>query len=180
MKTQNGYQNTPLKCFENCKPAVYTFSEAYKKLWTSNYGWVIPKNWYRWSIGNYTGENRVYKKAQKPGIKLGYLTHIKGLVTIDDAEEKLNGGDELEHDTFVTWACRFNSIFRDIHGKKFPPEFYPFQYIEVPSGIYATRAAYEMYPDRTSFLIIGVDPDSTYDDNQVPWHLLLERPENQL
>lgn len=187
MKTQNEYLNVPLACYENCHRCSNPFKDAHKKLWSSNYGWAVMEDFYRWDFEGYTGQSDVFGKVKKVGTKLGVLIHTRSIVTIDDAEHLLNDDDEIEHGTFLAWASRFNNIFREAYaGDKLSKEMkrklldaiYPFYYLEVPNGIRCiTRAAYKMRPDRTSFVITGVEPGSGYEDSQVPWHLLLEKPE---
>jgi len=169
----------PFKCFENCKYHIFPQKEARKRVWQCNYGWIGELDYYQWSVQGYWGNSGVFKKAKKIGMDFGFLLHTssKQPVTIDDAERILSKNSELEKGTFISWASRFNRIFKDDKGQEIlPSELWPFYYLEVPDGMGVSRPAYKMHPDRTSFVIVGVDPDSPYDPGQVDWSLLLEKP----
>ena len=172
----------PLKCYENCKRLIVPFKDAHERLWGSNYGWIAILNYYIWNIQGFSGQSDVFEIANKVGMRFGYLIHTspKQSVTIDDAEAILNDGYELEAGTFIAWASRFNRIFRkDRTDKDLPHELWPFYYLEVPNGVHnITRPAYRMHPGRTSFVIAGVDPAGGYDNSEVQWSLLLNRPED--
>lgn len=180
MNGQINQLEIPFECYENCKRRILLQKEAHIKLWKCHYGWVAILNYYRWSIQGYTGQCDVFEKAQKVGMRFGYLLHTsqKQPVTIDDTEKLLNDGYEPEKGTFISWASKFNKIFKDADGQeKLPSELWPFYYLEVPSGMgNITRPAYKMCPDRTSLVIVRVDPKSPYNDTQAQWSLLLEQP----
>ena len=169
----------PLESYENCKRRIYPQKEAHMKLWQCNFVWIAILNYYRWNIEGYEGHSDVFEKAQKVGMKFGFFVHTseKQPVTIDDAELHLNDGCELEKCTFISWPSKFNRIFKDARGQfKLPSEYWPFYYMEIPNGMGISRPAYKMHTGRTSFVIANVDPDSPYDNTQVQWSLLLERP----
>ena len=180
MTTEPNQFMTPLLCYENCKRVILPWKEALTKLWSSNYGWIAQSNYYMWNIQGYCGQNNVFEVANKVGMRFGFLMHTseKQPVTIDDAETILNGGRELEVGTFISWASKFNRMFREEWtANELPRELWPFYYLEVPNGIYyISRPAYRMHPARTSFVIVGVDPAGKYNDSQVQWSLLLNKP----
>ena len=60
-----------------------------------------------------------------------------------------------------------------------PTVLRPFHYLEVPNGIgYITRPAYKMHPERTWFVIVGVDSTSQYSNADVDW-TIFQTPPNQ-
>jgi hypothetical protein len=174
-------QDIPLECYENCRRRIYPLKEAHVKFWQSNYAWLAIRDYYRWSIEEYTGHNDVFRRARKAGMKFGFYVHTSEQqpVTIDDAELHLNEGYELEQCTFVAWASRFNRIFKHPSGQPIlPKKLWPFYYMEVPNGMGISRPAYKMHPHRTSFVIVQVDPDSPHKNIQVNWSLFLEEPQD--
>jgi hypothetical protein len=171
----------PLDCYKNGKADIFPTNEAYKRFRDSNYGWLCPSDWYSFSIEGYSGQNYIYKIIGKKAMRFGFLVHAReGPLTIDDAESLLNDGYELEVNTFISWASKFNRIFRKPYvSKELPMELRPFYYLEVPNGIgNITRPAYKMHPERTSFVIVGVDPTSQYSNTDVDWTIFQAPPDH--
>ncbi|HDY68191.1 MAG TPA: hypothetical protein ENH85_10400 [Candidatus Scalindua sp.] len=180
MTNDTNQSEIPLKCYENGKHSIFSINEAYKKFWQCNYGWICLLDWYRFYIEGYSGQNNVYKIVGKKAMKFGFLGHTrKEPLTIDDAEVLLNDGYELEVNTFVSWSCKFNKLFKEPYAtKELPKLLRPFYYLEVPNGIGdITRPAYKMHPERTSFVIIGVDPASPYSNADIDWTIFQTPPD---
>ena len=181
MSTKIKQPEIPLECYKNGKGDVFPVNEAYKRFWDSNYGWLCPSDLYRFSIEGYSGQNYIYKIVGKKALRFSFLIHTReGPLIIDDTEKPLNNGNELEINTFISWASKFNRIFREPYmPEDLPTELRPFYYLEVPNGIgFITRPAYKLHPDRTSFVIVGVDTASQYSNTDVDW-TIFQTPPNQ-
>ena len=181
MSTKLNQSEILLECYKNGKEDIFPAIEAHKRFWSYNYGWLCPLDLYRFSIEGYSGQNQIYKIVGKKALRFSFLIHTReGPLIIDDAEKPLNNGEELEINTFISWASKFNRIFRKPYiAKVLPTELRPFHYLEVPNGVgFITRPAYKMHPGRTSFIIVGVDPTSKYSNTDVDWTIFQTPPDD--
>ena len=171
----------PLECYKNGKYGIFATIEACKQFWACNYGWLCPSDLYRFSIEGYSGQNYVYKIIGKKAMRFGFLVHTQeSPLTVDEAEKLFKKDKELEVNTFISWASKFNRIFREPYmPEDLPTELRPFYYLEVPNGMgHITRPAYKMHPGRTSFVIVGVDTTSQYSNTDVDWTIFQTPPKH--
>jgi hypothetical protein len=177
MKAEDEQFKMPLECYDTGELAIHTMGEAVDRLCQANYGFLARGNKITWRVGGRKGWNDVYEIAGERPTEFGlytYMYHGQPL-TIDDAEVLINGRKELSHCLFIAWAARFNLAFRkDHHGQTLPRELWPFRYVKtfVNGNGSAMRPAYQMWDDRSSFVIVGVDRDSVDDSVRVNWSFL--------
>ena len=170
MRNEIEYPKADVDCSRNGEPTIIPFREAHESLWQSNYGWVIPQDWYRWAIGGHSAEQYPYTKVKRAALRLGFFVHTRnGPMTIDDLEHLDKNGRELTIDAFTARACRFNRLFSDL-----PVDLRPFHYLEVLNDMGIPRPAYRMYKDRTWTVILGPGPGIPSDS--IDWSILQTKP----
>ncbi len=176
MKTAINQFDLPLECYDNGNLDILPFGKADEKLAESNYGFIAPLDTYIWNINDIRGQNNIFQIAGDNGLMLGLHTHTNchQPFTIDDAERLINHGKEIEHGTFISWASRFNCIFRKpLIGQALPSNLWPFYYKKVANG--TLRAAYQMHSNRKSFVVLGIDQNYPDKAVHVQWPLLLSK-----
>jgi len=165
----------PLECYHNGSFDIMTFQEVLKIIATINFLWLCVKDKYYWHVESFIGESHVCKPAGKKGLMLSFLIHTNnGPYTLYQAQKDLNNGKEIDDpNLFVTWAARFNCIFKKKKQEVLPRRFWPFYHLVVPSGYKGiTVPAYTLNPDYETLVLVDVDRDSSYSNSDVPWELL--------
>lgn len=167
----------PLECYDTGELVIHPMSEAVAKLCQTDYGFLAPLNRIIWNVEGRRGWNDVYEIAGEKPMKFGFYTYIYHAqpYTIADAEALINNKKELNHELFIAWAARFNLAFRKgQRGQALPKALWPFRYVKtfVNGNGPAMRAAYQMWDNRSSFVIAGVDRDQVSGEMVVDWGLL--------
>jgi hypothetical protein len=177
MKVKQEQLALPLECYASGELMIVTMGDAVARLHQANYGFLAPGNRITWHVDECQGWNELYEIAGEKPFSMGlhtYMYHGQPF-TIDDAEVCINKRKELSTELFVAWAARFNRAFRvGNHGDVLPRELWPFRYVKTfANGNRAPmRPAYQMWDQRSSFVIAGVDRN-TAEDSLVPnWSLL--------
>jgi hypothetical protein len=175
MKNEKEQLDLPVECYRIGELVIPTMEEAVKELLETNHGFIVPLNTCTWNVEGYRGYNKnVYKIAGEKPTSLGiniFSSHGQPF-TIDHAETQINNRNELTQENFISWAARFNKVFRqDYEGKPLPKHLWPFYHVKVGDGLYM-RPAYQMRDDYTSFVIMGLDKDSVEDSVIPNWSLL--------
>jgi hypothetical protein len=179
MTNRTNQLRIPLECYKNGELTITTSEKAAEEVSRANYSLIAPLDKYVWNIDGFAGQNNIYPIAGEKPSMLGLLIHTNHgqPFTVDEAEALINNKKELDHWTFVAWACRFNRIFRKPYVRnELPKELWPFRYLKVATNSgNIMRPAYQMHPSRTYFVVLGVDHDSVDEDIIVQWPLLLKR-----
>ena len=177
MNNPNQQLDLPLECYDTGEPVILTMGEAVDRLCQANYGFLAPTNKITWRVDGRKGWNDIYEIAGEKPTKLGlyiYMYHGQPF-TIDEAEAWINSKKELSHGLFIAWAARFNlALHKDHRGQPLEKQQWPFRYVKTfANGNGSTmRCAYQMWDDRSSFVIAGVDRDKVDGSVIVNWALL--------
>jgi len=177
MRTEHEQLKLPLECYDTGELEIHTMDDAVDTLCQANYGFLAPANKITWGVGGRKGWNDIYAIAGEKPTRLGLYTYMyhNQPYTIDDAEAMINRKKELSHELFIAWAARFNRAFRvRNHGDVLPKELWPFRYVKTfANGNRAPmRPAYQMWDQRSSFVIAGVDRNAVEDSVLPNWSLL--------
>jgi len=166
----------PLECYETGELVIHSMDEALTELCQANYGFVAPLNKITWQVDGHQGSNDIYEIAGEKPTSLGLYTYIHHgqPFTIDDAEALINSRKELPKELFISWAAKFNRGFREAyHGKPLPKELWPFRYVKtfVSGSGRIMRPAYQMWDNRSSFVVVGPDCDKV-DNSVISWSFM--------
>jgi hypothetical protein len=176
MKDRKEYLNIPLECYRNGDFEIITFEEVLEIITTINFLWLCFKDVYFWCIDGFKGRTYICKKAGQKALKIGFLIHTQqgDPYTLLQAQKDLNNGKEIDDpNLFITWASRFNRIFKKGKEELLPRKYWPLCYLVVPIGSEnITIPAYKLNPDYETLVIVGVDRDSAYTNPDVPWEQL--------
>ena len=147
------------------------FSEAHRKLWEVDLGWVLILDWYRSGHGESAMSGHVSEQLTKPAghFLREMLTRATRSVTIDDRCFRNEADRPPTRGQFTGWACR---------AGKLSPSKECFR-VQTESGFDGSDKAYGyvMRYDVTWLLVMEPDNTAGFGPGHIPWACFLAPPE---
>jgi len=159
--SDNGDNTTLLDCYDTGRRIRLPFDDAHRLFWDRQYAWLVPTDFYRWSIDGHAGQNNVrviLPCARSFGLHLHTRSTkcftLSALCALEDTF--------LDPRNFNKRAARFGELFGDLPRSLRP--FYYYKFVP-PDGL--PQPAYCMHPGRTWFVIMGAI--GAQSDDGVDW-----------
>ena len=172
MEIPDDMKAIPLTCFHNGRKKILPVEEAHNLLWIVTLGWVMLSDFFRTGGGKQAKRGFLAKIVQGSAIKFAFniLTHGSLALAREDSCFADEHGDPPDRDLFAVWAYRF--------GKLFKKGLRPYEHVAFTDPNGHRRFGYRMKPGETWLVIVEVDPDSGFGNEDVDWTLFETPPDS--
>jgi hypothetical protein len=154
--------------------------EMWRLFWACNYAWLLPLDWYRWSVNGYEGSEYVCLRVTSLPRRFGLVMHKRGsrFLTLSDWEKIEKAVGLVSDDVFHQLAARFCRVFVADRPEELvlPKPLRPFFHFRFDEAGGSSQPAYRMHPERTWLLLVGVAPGQGVTADDVNWGLFRSPP----
>jgi hypothetical protein len=169
-----------LLAYHNGRKIIGPLVKLWRLFWACHYGWLLPLDWYRWSIEGHESSEYVCLKATALPRRFGLVMHMRGkrFLTLGDWEQLEKAVGLVGDDAFHQMGSRFSRIFwvdRPEH-LVLPLSLRPFFHYRIEETGDRGQPAYRMHPDRTWLLVLGVAPGQDVTDDDIDWSVFQTPP----
>ena len=148
----------PLECYINGDFDVILFARARQLVWTCDFAWVVPSNWYRLAWAGCPTDGPVRSVAELAGEQFGLaLTTRTEPLTIGQFAQELGVITARDEEAFKGRAAKFRRLVPRSLRKPHPL----FCWHPMPNEMGGYEAAYRLADERTTIVITSVDQDAT-------------------
>ncbi len=162
----------PIVCFDNGRRTILPFEEVYRLFWLVTLGWVLLSDFVRTGFGKQARQGSISKVVYGSAIRFVFnlLTHGRLVLAREDICLLDEHDDPPSPQLFPVWAYRFGKLF---NGSR------PCEHVSFTDPRGHRHCGYRMKPGQTWLVVVEVDPDSRFGNEDVDW-TIFETPPDRL
>jgi|GEM_PF-5488846 len=171
MQIADNMKTIPIVCFHNGRRTILSSEEVYRLFWNVTLGWVLLSDFFRTGFGKQGKHGTISKVIHGSAIRFAFniLTHGSLVLAREDICLLDEHGDSPSQDIFPVWAHRFSKLFNG---------FRPIKHVTFTDPQGHRHCGYRMKPDQTWLIVVGVDPDSSFGNEDIDWAIFETPPDH--
>ena len=172
MKIPDDMKTIPIMCFRNGRRTILPFEEVYHLFWTVILGWVLLSDFFRTGSIKHANQGRFSQTVQGDALKFVFNILTRGSLALAREDQCfLDEHDEPPgRGIFAVWAHRFGKLF---NGYK------PYERVFFTDRDGHRQPGYRMKQGETWLVVVEVDPDSGFKNEDLDWTIFETPPKKQ-